>query len=96
MKIKTKSGFACEINEKKVKDWRFIKALAKCDSKDESQQLEGITEIIPFLFGEKGEEKLIKHVSKDGIASTEDIIAEFREVLILAGEEAKKSQSSQA
>lgn len=95
MKIKTKSGFACEINENKMKDWRFVKALAKCDSKDESKQLEGITFVIPFLFGEKGEEKLIEHVSKDGIASTEDIIAEFKEVLTLAGNEVKKSQSSQ-
>lgn len=95
MKVKTKSGFSCDINEKKMKDWRFIKALAKCDSQDESKRLEGITFLVPFLFGEKGEATLIKHVTKDGIASTEDIIGEFREVLTLASAELKKSQSSQ-
>ena len=95
MKVKTKSGFSCEINENKMKDWRFIKALALCDSQDESKRLEGITTAVPFLFGDKGEAALIKHVTKDGIASTEAIISEFREVLSMVGDEIKKSQSSQ-
>lgn len=96
MKIKTKSGFACEVNENKIKDWRFVKALANCDSEDESKRLEGITFAVPFLFGKNGEEALIKHISdNDGIASTNLIINEFKEVMRLIGEEAKKSQSSQ-
>lgn len=96
MKIKTKSGFACEVDENRAKDWRFIKALAKCDSGDESLVLEGITFVVPFLFGDEGEDRLIKHVTnKDGIVPTPDIIKEFREVMSLLGEEAKKSQSSQ-
>ncbi len=96
MKIKTKSGFACNVNENKMKDWRFVKALAKCDSKDESIQLEGITFVVPFLFGEEGEQALIKHVEKDGVAFAEDIFKEFSEVLSLVSKELKKSQSSQA
>lgn len=96
MKIKTKSGFSCEVNPNKIKDWRFIKALAKCDSKDESVQLEGITFVIPFLFGDEGEAKLIKHLEDDnGIASTDKMIATFREVVTMLGKEVKKSQSSQ-
>ena len=53
MYVKTKSGFECEINERKVKDWKFAKALAKCDSGDESQALEGTTFIVPFLLGKE-------------------------------------------
>lgn len=48
MKIKTKSGFECNVNEKKAKDWRFIKLLALCDSGDESDALKGITQAVPF------------------------------------------------
>ena len=96
MKIKTKSGFATNVNEKKVKDWRFIKALAKCDSADESKQLEGTAFVVPFLFGEDGEEALMEHVKeKDGTIPTSRILEEFKEVLVLIGNEAKKSQSSQ-
>lgn len=95
MKVKTKSGFSCDVNENKMKDWRFIKALAMCDSQDESKKLEGITFVVPFIFGDKGEDALIKHVTKDGIAPTDAIISEFREVLTLVSNEIKKSQSSQ-
>lgn len=97
MVVKTKSGFKCKVNERKLKDWRFAKALAKCDSGDESKALEGLTFVVPFLLSEEGEQALMKHVQDDeGIASTEAIINEIREILSLVGEEVKKSQSSQA
>ena len=96
MKIKTKSGFACNINERKCKDWRFIKLLAKCDSPDESSQLEGTTKAVNFLFGDEGEEALMNHVTdEEGLVDSAKLIAEFKEVLQLAGAELKKSQSSQ-
>lgn len=97
MDVKTKSGFKCKINENKLKDWRFAKALAKCDSGDESKVLEGLTFVVPFLLEEDGEKRLIEHVQDDeGIASTEAIIKEIRNIIELVGKEAKKSQSSQA
>ena len=85
MKIKTKSGFECNVNEKKAKDWRFIKLLALCDSGDESDALKGITQAVPFLLGDKGEASLMEHVSKDGIASAEDIMIEFKEIMMQVG-----------
>jgi hypothetical protein len=94
MKIKTKSGFSCNLNEKKAKDWRFCRALVKCESKDESTLLEGITFVVPFLLGEDGEAKLIKHLEdKDGVASVELVMSEFKEILKQIGD-AKKSQPS--
>lgn len=97
MDVKTKSGFKCKVKENKLKDWRFAKALAKCDSGDESKVLEGLTFVVPFLLGEEGEAALISHVEDvDGIASTEDVIKEVKEIIALVSNEIKKSQSSQA
>ena len=48
MKIQTKSGFVCEVDEAKVTDWRFCKALAKCDSGDESAMIQGVTYVVPL------------------------------------------------
>lgn len=96
MKIKTKSGFAWNINEKKCKDWRFVKYLAQMDSDDESEQLRGTTKAVSFLFGDEGEEALMKHVTdKDGNVDGGKLLNEFKEVLQLTSAELKKSQSSQ-
>ena len=96
MKIKTKSGFVCDVNPERAKDWRFCKALAKCDSEDESSIIQGITFVVPFLLGEDGEKKLMEHVTnEDGIAPVPEIIKEFKNILEKMGEETKKLQSSQ-
>ena len=96
MKIQTKSGFVCDVNENKAKDWRFCKNLAKCDTDDESSVIQGIAFVVPFLLGSDGEEALIRHVSDDdGIASTQRILEEFKEIMNLMSENIKKSQSSQ-
>lgn len=95
MKITTKSGFVCNVNKDRAKDWRFCKALAKCDSEDESQVIQGITFVVPFLLGEDGEERLIKHVTnKEGVAPVDVMLLEFKEILQAMGDEVKKSQSS--
>ena len=90
MKIRTKSGFECNVNENKAKDWRFVKNLALCDSGDESDALKGIAFVVPFLLGDKGENALINHVMKDDIASTEDIMNEFKDIMSQLGEASKK------
>ena len=95
MYVRTKSGFECNINERKLKDWTFAKALAKCDSGDESQALEGATFIVPFLLGKDGEEALMEHLKDDeGIVETAAILREVKEIIALMSAEIKKSQSS--
>ena len=97
MEIHTMSGFVCNVNEKKAKDWRFIKAMADWDSGDESRALKGVTAALPLLLGKEGEQKLLEHVSdEDGIADVELMMSEFKEIVVLMGEETKKSQTSQA
>ena len=96
IKVRTKSGFVCEVDPERAKDWRFCKALAKCDSQDESELIQGMTFVVSFLLG-KDEDKLIEHISKsnNGLAPVDKIIEEFKEILVEMGKEVKKSQSSQ-
>lgn len=96
MEIHTMSGFVCKINEKRAKDWRYVKALAEWDSGDESRALKGVTAAIPLLLGKEGEQELMNHVAdENGLIDSETMIAEFKEIVLLMGEEVKKSQSSQ-
>lgn len=95
MKIKTKSGFVIDVNEKRAKDWRFTKLLAKWQ-KDETV-LTGMSEAITFLLGEDGENALMEHVkTDDDMIPSELMISEFKEIMQLMGEKIKKSAHSPA
>ena len=95
MKIKTKSGFECNMNERRLKDWRYVKAAARMNSGDESEIAMGLTFAIPFLLGDAGENALMDHVADpDGTVDSEKLIMEFLEITQIAGQKAKKSQSS--
>ena len=97
MKIKTKSGFVCEIDENRADDWDFCDYLLMCDS--QATMVQGIKKAVPFLLGEKNENALKEHVKeKDGRVPASKIIAEFQEILDLIKQknETKKSSSSQA
>ena len=94
MKIKTKSGFECNINERRLKDWRYVKAAAKINGGNEADIIEAVTFAVPFLLGEDGEAALMNYVEEDGAVDSEKLLAEFLEVTRIAGEKIKKSQSS--
>ena len=96
MEIHTMSVFVCNVNEKRAKDWRFIKAMADWDSGDESRALKGVTAAVPLLLGKEQEDKLMDHIKdEDGVIDTEVMMSEFREICLLMGEEVKKSQTLQ-
>ena len=94
MKIKTKSGFEVNINERRLKDWRYVKAAAKINGVNEADIIEAVTFAVPFLLGEDGEAALMDYVEEDGAVDSEKLLAEFLEVTRIAGEKVKKSQSS--
>lgn len=87
--ITTKSGFKCKIDTTKCTDWRYLKALSKCDSGNEKDILEGLAFAIPFLLG-KAEDSLIEHCTEKGVCSTQRIISEFREIVALLAATEKK------
>ena len=94
MKIKTKNGFECNINERRLKDWRYVKAAAKINNgNNEADILEAVTFAVPFLLGDE-EEKLMAFVEEDGAIDSEKLLAEFLQITQIAGEKVKKSQSS--
>ena len=94
MKIKTKSGFVIDINEKRASDWRFTQALAKWEKND--SLIQGVYDALCFLLGSDGEEALMKHVAEeDGTVPSERMISEFKEIMQLMGEKIKKSKHSQ-
>lgn len=98
MKINTLYGFSCEVNEKKASDWRFVKALAKCDGDDDLESIEAVAFMVPFLLGEENEKRLMETIAEeDGTVLSNKIIEVFRDILTQIKEEnLKKSKSSQA
>lgn len=79
-KITTSSGFKCEVNSNVTKDWRFMKALGKCQHNDTA--LDGAIEVETALLGAKGAEALEKHLEElDGFVSAEKLFAELTEIL---------------
>lgn len=85
MKITTKSGFKCEINENRVKDWRFISKNAKLSKLSEVNEIEAINmvnELLVFVLGESGTEKLFAHIEKQKeIVEAQDVISEYSEIV---------------
>lgn len=95
MKVRTKSGFECNVNERRLKDWRYVKAAAKMNEGDEAGIASALTFAIPFLLGEDGEAALMKHVEdEDGVVDSEKFVAEYVEITQAVRDKAKKSQSS--
>lgn len=99
MKIKTKSGFTCEINEKKIGSWNLIDLFTDIREAAEKNDYEILTsatkKLYSFLLGEAGYEALKKHLmDEDGIVDSKAMASEFNEIMTLAN--AKKSKSSQA
>lgn len=95
IKVKTKSGFTCNVNENKLKDWRYISAAANATRKDGADALVDVVFMIDFLLGKEDLDRLVEHVTdKEGIADSVRIQQEFEEITTLMGEELKKSTPS--
>lgn len=72
----TSTGFKFSVDQKKVKDYRFLKIAAQAQNNPLLTP-----EVIQFLLGEDGEQKLMEHVETKGFVDTEKVAAEFEEIL---------------
>jgi hypothetical protein len=91
-KIQTKSGFVWNVEEKKVADWDFVTGLIDLEDDNEGKRIKALHFVVVFLLGEDGAAALAEHVKdKNGIKSVGRIMEEFKEILGLLNEEAKKS-----
>lgn len=97
MRIQTKSGFVCDVNENLVADWDFLDLLCDSESDDESVKIRASRDAVKYLLGKDGAAALAEHVKDDkGIKSSAKVFEEFREIMTLLGENSKKSESSQS
>lgn len=81
MQGKTRSGFEYDIDDRILKDWRFINALTKCQNSEGIKQLEGMQEMVNLLFGNKLED-FMKHIAEqnDGFVPSEAIMADVQDI----------------
>jgi len=79
---KTKSGFEYQISEKILKDYRYVRAIAKLQKGDNADKFIAFDEISTLLLGGKVED-LIKHVEglNGGYAPLEVMAAEMNEII---------------
>lgn len=83
VKVKTNSGFECEIDTRIVKDWKFVKAIQKTTSDDPQAQMAGSYEVVHLFLGDTNENALIKHIESlnDGYCPMDVMDQEVKEML---------------
>ena len=71
MKIQTKSGFVCDVNEKIVADWDFLDVLCDSESDDQTTRVRASRDAVKMLLGKEGAAALAEHVKdKNGIKNS--------------------------
>lgn len=82
MQGKTRSGYEFNIDDRILKDWRFVAALTKCQKRsDQFEGLEGIQEMMSLLLGDKIGEFLDHIKSKnDGYCPADVIMLELQDI----------------
>ncbi len=95
VKVKTKSGFKCEVDERALNDWRMVDYIGLIDSNDLTEQIEGFRGLVHLLLGDNVK-ALEKHImdKNNGYIPTDIMSEELREI-ITSAKEIKNSQSSE-
>ncbi|MBQ7265151.1 MAG: hypothetical protein IJS61_03545 [Firmicutes bacterium] len=76
MQIETSTGFKCDIDERKLIDYRFQKAVTKA-----SKNINGaLFELVDMLLGD--DTALTEHCAEDGICSIDRVIQEVSEIIL--------------
>lgn len=96
MKIRTGSGFECDIPSGIFRDYRFIRARQALKSDDQDKSNQAALDMVSIVFcDEKEEERFLLHLAdKDGRIPVEDVFREIGEILSQAGDKDKKVKNS--
>ncbi len=81
MKITTKTGFKFEVDERVFTDYRFVDAIAKA-STDRMGEIQGTTELINLIFGDKKND-FLNHIAKknDGFIPADVVENELKFIM---------------
>lgn len=95
VKVTTESGFTCEVNEKSLRDWRFIHALRDMAQKDAMIRMQGVYNMILLILREDGEKQLSEHVKDDsGFIDSALMAKEVNEIVIKLKEASPEVKNS--
>lgn len=96
MKVRTGSGFECEIPSGIAQDFRFIKARQALKSEDPDVSNQAALDMVSIVFcNEEEENKFLLHLAdEDGRIPIADVFREIGEILAQAGEKDSKVKNS--
>ncbi len=97
MKITTKSGFKCNVKENDLKSWDYVTLSARLAKEtDEMKVIVMLDDLITLVLGDQKNAFLAHIAEVNGVADTTTVIAEFKFITEMMGEQLKKSMPSQA
>lgn len=84
----TSQGYKFSVDERVLKDWKFVKAIRRSESKDNGQKLLGVTDLIFILLGEDQADRISEEIAKknNGFSSIDEMYAIVVEILNLCKE----------
>lgn len=87
IKGKTESGFEFEIDEQKLNDMEYVDDLAEID-----ENILAFSRVLTTTLGKEGKKRLYDHVrNENGVATVDDVMEEFNEIMSTAGSKTKNS-----
>lgn len=92
---KTSQGYEFIVDPRVLKDWKFVKAIRRAESKDQGQRLLGVMDLIIMLLGEDQADALSEQIAEDneGFSSVDTMYQVVIEILNICkgqNEEIKK------
>lgn len=83
VKIKTESGFKCEVDDRVATNWRTLEHLKDISSGDNGKILFGTFNLAESILGKDGLDALVKWIEdrNEGYASVDNVSAEITEIL---------------
>ena len=86
---KTSQGYEFSVDPRTLKDWKYVKAIRRAESKDSGQRLLGTTDLIIMLLGEDQADKIAEEIGEnnDGYSSIDELYAVVVEILNICKEQ---------
>lgn len=85
---KTSQGYEFEVDPNTLKEWKFVKAIRRAESRDQGQRLLGVMDLIIMLLGEEQADDLSEKIAEknDGHSTIDDMYAVVVEILNICKE----------